>query len=81
MEVDRGEIESAALNMDPESRAQLAARLIQSLDAKQIKGIDEKAVEQLWLDEAERRLARIDAGKDELVPAEQVLEGLRNRRR
>jgi putative addiction module component (TIGR02574 family) len=67
--------------MDPESRAQLAARLIQSLDAKQIKGIDEKAVEQLWLDEAERRLARIDAGKDELVPAEQVLEGLRNRRR
>jgi hypothetical protein len=34
MEVDRGEIESAALNMDPESRAQLAASLIRSLDAK-----------------------------------------------
>jgi hypothetical protein len=81
MLVDRGEIESAALSMDPESRAHLAARLIESLDAEQVQVIDDKAIEQLWLDEAERRLARIDAGNDELIPAEQVLEELRDRRR
>ncbi len=81
MQTNRGDIEIAALSMDPESRARLAARLIESLEEDHIDAIDEKAIEQLWLDEAERRVARVDAGEDELIPAEQVLEELRNRRK
>ncbi|MFP4031195.1 MAG: addiction module protein [Desulfococcaceae bacterium] len=42
---------------------------------------DEAAIEQLWIEEVERRIARVDAGLEELIPAEKVLEELRNRNR
>lgn len=67
------EIESAALRLDARSRARLAERLLGSLD-----DLSEAEIEELWLDEAERREQEWDAGEVEGIPAEQVLRELRS---
>jgi putative addiction module component (TIGR02574 family) len=63
------EIESKALQLPPEERARLAQRLISSLDLE-----SDRDAEQAWLEEAERRLDELEAGKVAGIPAEQVLE-------
>ncbi len=80
MEIPVNEIHSVAMEMAPHERAKLAAHLIESLEEEREK-IDEAAIEQLWIEEVERRTARVDAGLEELIPAEKVLEELRNRNR
>jgi hypothetical protein len=66
-------LESAALRLDPRSRARLAERLLSSLD-----DLAEDEIEELWLDEAERRERAWDAGEVEGIPADQVLRELRS---
>lgn len=61
------EIEEKAQRLPEKDRARLALKLIESLDP----GEDED-VEELWLDEAERRLAEYDAGRADARPAEEV---------
>lgn len=56
-----------ALSLELGDRAKLAERLLQSLD-----GLSEAEIEQLWLDEAERRLEDYRAGRSEGIPAEEV---------
>jgi hypothetical protein len=80
MNVPVQEIHSAALEMDSTERAKLAAQLIKSLEEER-ESMDEEAIEQLWIEEVERRIARVDAGLEELIPAEKVLEELRSRNR
>ena len=70
---DPREIESKALQLPPKERAQLAQRLISSLDP----GSDRDA-EQVWLEEAERRLDELESGKVTGIPAEQVLDKVRS---
>lgn len=60
-------IEREALGLTPARRAKLAHELLESLDALSPEEIDE-----LWLDEAERRLKELDDGHVQLVPAEEV---------
>lgn len=60
-------IEKRAQELSPKDRARLALKLIESLD----QGVDEDA-DELWLDEAERRLANYDAGRTEARLAEDV---------
>lgn len=60
-------IEEQAQDLSAKERARLALKLIESLDP----GEDED-VEELWLDEAESRLANYDAGKTEARPADEV---------
>ena len=60
-------IEDRAKDLPAKDRARLALRLIESLD----EGEDED-VEELWLDEAERRLSEYDAGKSQARPADEV---------
>jgi putative addiction module component (TIGR02574 family) len=67
------ELESEALRLDPRSRARLAERLLGSLD-----DLAEAEVEDLWLDEAERREKAWDAGEVAGIPADQVLRELRS---
>jgi putative addiction module component (TIGR02574 family) len=68
------ELESEALRLAPRSRAHLAERLLDSLD-----DLTEAEIEELWLDEAERREREWDAGEVEGIPADQVLRELRSR--
>lgn len=65
--MDLQSIEREALGLAPVHCAKLAHELLESLDALSPKEIDE-----LWLDEAERRLKALDAGQVQLVPAEEV---------
>ncbi len=72
------DLEKAALDMEPELRAKLAAILIRSLE--EAPDVDEREIEKPWLGEAEERCRQIDAGEVELLPADEVLRDLRERR-
>lgn len=61
------DIEKAAEGLSPEQRARLVRRLIAGLDL----GEDQDA-EQVWLDEAERRLSDYRSGKTTARPANEV---------
>lgn len=69
MPMSAEKIESEALNLDIQSRAKLAGKLLMSLDAPSA-----SEVERLWLDEAERRLAEYRTGKVQGVPANEVFQ-------
>jgi len=61
------ELEEKVLSLDCQERAQLAARLLLSLEES-----TESDVEQLWLDEAERRLEDHRKGAVRAIPAPEV---------
>ena len=59
--------EREALKLPTEDRARLARELLDSLDELPAHELD-----RLWLDEAQRRAAQIDAGEVELISGEEV---------
>jgi putative addiction module component (TIGR02574 family) len=61
------EITRTAMNLTGEERAELANRLLTSLDPT-----SEDEIAESWLDEAQRRAQDIDDGIVEPVPAEEV---------
>jgi putative addiction module component (TIGR02574 family) len=65
MDIDA--LEREVLSLPPEDRARLARELLDSLE-----DLSPEELERLWLDEAERRAAEIDAGEVELVSSEEV---------
>jgi putative addiction module component (TIGR02574 family) len=67
------EIFGAVLTLPPLYRAMLAEHLLNSLDA-----VDPQ-IELAWDAEITNRIEAIDAGKVALIPADQVLQKLRNR--
>jgi hypothetical protein len=69
------EIRREALRLDPEKRAELAHVLLSSLDS-----LSDAEIETLWLDEAARRDAELDAGTASSSPAQDVLARARSRR-
>lgn len=62
------QIEQEALHLPVKDRARLANRLLESLD-----DVSESDAEQLWLEEARRRVAEID-GSQVLLVSENELE-------
>ncbi len=62
MTTDALDLLNQALGLSDSDRAQIAARLLESLD-----GPVEQGVEDAWNREIARRLAQIDAGEVELV--------------
>ena len=70
------EIISAALALPPGARAMLAEHLLESLDAA-----DQKRIDSLWAEEAERRDREIEDGTVAAVPGEEVMNRLRARYR
>jgi putative addiction module component (TIGR02574 family) len=70
---DPREIESEALQLPPKERARLAQRLLASLDETA-----DRDAEQVWLQEAERRLDELESGKVTGIPAEQVFKRARS---
>jgi putative addiction module component (TIGR02574 family) len=61
------EILSTAMELTLEERAQLAGKLLLSLDEP-----FDSEVEQLWMAEAERRLKEFREGKTQGIPADEV---------
>ena len=68
------DIESDALTLSTKERARLIRRLITSLESE-----NEGDVEQLWLDEADKRLAAYRNGETSTRPGEEVFEAILNR--
>lgn len=68
MKSDRPTIEEQAAQLPHRERARLALRLIESLEP----GHDED-VDELWLDEAERRLRAYDRGTTQARDAEEAI--------
>jgi len=68
------ELMRKALALNATERASMAHTLLDSLES--LSGAE---VEQLWLEEALRRSAEIDAGLVETIPADQVIAEARAR--
>jgi len=66
------QLENELFNLDLNTRAHLAEKLILSIDAP-----TESENLQLWVDEAERRLADLRVGKAREYPAEEVFKSIR----
>jgi len=68
------EIEHELLSLPRKERADIALRLIRSLD----EGVEED-VDAYWKEELVRRSEEIASGKAKLIPAEEVFEKARKR--
>lgn len=75
MSSDSKQILEAALALPESDRADIAARLIRSLDA----GKDEDA-EAAWAAEIQRRIQSVDNGSAKLITWDDVLTEMRGRR-
>ena len=62
------------LKLDPKSRAQLAEKLLQSLDT-----LSDAENAKLWAEEAQRRDAEMDGNPDLGRPADEVFRDARSR--
>ena len=63
------------LALDAKARASMARELLKSLQS-----LSEAEIEQLWIEESQRRSAEIDAGTAVTVSAEEALARARARR-
>jgi len=72
----RSELEKDAMQLPSQERALLAEHLIASLDAQ-----EDADVEELWLQEAERRYQAYREGKLKAKPAAQTLHDAANKLR
>jgi hypothetical protein len=68
------QLENEALKLNPQERAELAEKLLRSLEA-----LSEEEIERLWVKEAIRRNAEIDAGSASMHDAEDVFRDARAR--
>jgi len=68
-------LEEQALQLPPEERGQLIHRLIVSLDGEP-DGTPEE-IAQAWNEEIARRVADMDAGRTQWIPADEVMARLR----
>ena len=76
MNRDLKDIAAEVLELPIQARAELASRLLDSLD-----DLSEEDHDLLWAQEGERRYAEYKAGNIESVPAEEVFARLRSRKK
>ena len=68
------EIMREALSLEPTARASIAHELLNSLES-----LSDAEIEQLWVEEALRRSAELDAGTATAIPAEEAVARVRAR--
>jgi putative addiction module component (TIGR02574 family) len=71
------DIEAAALALSRSERADLAARLVDSLDEHE--PADPEEIERLCLEEVERRHQRYLAGETQVIPLDEAIARVRAR--
>lgn len=71
------ELEEQALRLPPNERGELIHRLIVSLDGNTHDSAE--AIAQAWDDEIARRVADMDAGRVQWIPADEVMAKLRDK--
>ena len=68
------QVENEALRLEPEARAELADKLLRSLE-----DLSDEESERLWAEEAARRDAELDSGAASMRDAEAVFKDARAR--
>lgn len=68
------QVENEALKLKPEARAELAEKLLRSLE-----DLSDEDIERLWAEEAVRRDAELDSGTAPMRDAEDVFKDARAR--
>jgi len=68
------QVETEALKLKPQARAELAEKLLKSLE-----DLSEEEIERLWADEAVRRDGELDSGAASSRDAEDVFKDARAR--
>lgn len=68
------QVENEALKLKPEARAELAEKLLRSLE-----DLSDQDIERLWAEEAVRRDAELDSGTASMRDAEDVFRDIRAR--
>jgi putative addiction module component (TIGR02574 family) len=68
-----------ALALPTDERAELIGHLLASLDVPADETFDADAWEASWIEEINRRIAELQAGRADLIPAETVFASLRER--
>jgi len=68
------QVETEALKLNPKARAELAEKLLKSLD-----DLSEEEIMRLWAEEAVRRDAELDSGTASMRDAEDVFKDARAR--
>ena len=68
------ELEAEALKLSPQARAELAGKLLESLEK-----LSDNESRQLWAEEAERRSADLEASPGKARPAEDVFREARSK--
>lgn len=68
------QVETEALKLEPKARAELAEKLLKSLEE-----LSEEQIEQLWAEEALRRDAQLDASAASMRDAEDVFRDAQTR--
>ncbi len=69
-----GQLVTEALSLPEKSRAFIAEKLLESLDAA-----EDFVVSEQWRDEIRRRCQELDANESQTIPAEEVFADLRTR--
>ena len=67
----------AALPLSSHERAEIIARLLQSLDGPTPTAQEQAEIDEAWMVEARRRLNEIDDGTARLIPGEEFMAKLR----
>ena len=68
------QVESEALKLNPQARAELAEKLLRSLEE-----LSEEEIKRLWAEEAVRRDEDLDSGRASMRDAEDVFKDARAR--
>ena len=77
MSLSVAELEAEAQHLSPPERAELAQRLFASLEDGDEAPFDAAAVEQAWIEEAERRYQDYLEGKVKGIPAAEAIAEIR----
>ena len=72
MQITLEQIAEGALALPSEARALLADRLVESLDPA-----EDGYIRQLWVKEAQRRIAQVRSGTEATIPGEVVFSQVR----
>ncbi|MGB5234259.1 MAG: addiction module protein [Candidatus Macondimonas sp.] len=71
------EVETQALQLSPQERGELIHRLIVSLE--DVPKESPEAIAQAWGDEVARRVADMEAGRTQWIPADEAMSRIRAR--
>lgn len=77
MPITKDDILTAALALTESERAEIAERLLRTLDGPEPTPEEQAEIDAAWVEEIERRAQEIDEGKSHLIPGDEIMRRLR----